>query len=402
MFDLLGRVNYSGGEAIFRFGEQGDSAYLIESGWVAIEFPHSHRQVIGPGELFGEIALIDRGTRTATATALEQTRLVQLPRDLVESKLTDADPLIRHLLLLVLERFRATHQRLEGGPLPAGDLARNDLDRSANFRRHAVAHVQMVHDINEAMQAGQFELFYQPIASSADASLSGFEALIRWHHPRLGFLPPLEFLDVAEATGQIVPLGLWTLRQASEDIRKLNARAQNNSNEPLFVSVNVSARQLGERGQSASFIDFLSQHSVAPSTVRLEVTETALIQDPETAQQALKELRAEGFRVALDDFGTGYSSLSYLQQYPVDAIKIDRQFISRMLKEDSSMQIVLASVRLAEALGLDVVAEGVESEAEMSHLANMHCKYSQGYYLSKPMPLAAALEYVDRQAQRDS
>ncbi len=403
MFDGLKRIIYQSGEEIFREGDSGFCAYLIESGTVEVtilnDMKNLNLETLGAGELFGEIALIDNKPRTATVTTLEKTRVVKINSDLFQAKLAKADPLIEHLLLLILRRFRKNYQRQTGTSRSMPEYVNTDFDQAfSDTQENLIEHFRIASDINEALEQEQFQLYYQPITSIKDKSLAGFEALIRWHHPQKGLMAPMEFLDIAENTDQILPIGIWTLDRACRDLDALSRanshRSSSSQPSELFISVNLSARQLTKAADTNDFLNILQKAGVDPSRIKLEVTETALIEEPEITQQILSDLRESGFHVSLDDFGTGYSSLSYLQKFPVDDIKIDRSFVSRMFSDNGSMQIVKASIDLADAMDLEVIAEGVETKEELELLDNMHCAYAQGYYFSKPLPLAEAIEYA--------
>ena len=388
MFDGLERLIYQPGEQIFKEGDEGCCAYLIESGGVDVSVYRENKpfsiSTLGNGELFGEVALIDNKPRTATVTALEETRVVRINRELIDAKLANHDPIIEHLLRLVLKRFRDTHYRLIGKEKVIETDVDNDVDKAfSDTQQNLIEHIRIASDIHDALINDEFKLYYQPIISIKDEQLVGFEALIRWAHPEKGIVSPLDFISIAESTDQIIPLGNWTLEQACTDITKLNKIVENKLiHIPLFVSVNVSARQLSKSNDTDEFKNIINIAGVSTKFIKLEVTETLMIDEPEYAEQILTSLKNIGFKLSLDDFGTGYSSLSHLQKFPVDNIKIDRSFISRMLSDNGSMQIVKASIDLARAMGMEVIAEGVETREELEKLAEMNCNYIQSFHYS--------------------
>ncbi len=397
MFESLEHLTYQSGDQIFQEGDKGDCAFLIESGSIDISTRKNSKFyriiILGEGDLFGEIALIDNEPRTATATALEETRLIRIDRDLIDTELANGNPIIEHILRLVLKRFRHTYYKLIGKDLFSIETSKSDQALS-DTQKNLIEHVRKASDINVALKQDQFILYYQPIILIEDEQLVGFEALIRWMHPDDGLIPPMQFLNIAENTGQILPIGTWVLEQACRDFKKLNKSSRNSSKQaPLFISVNLSARQLARAGDTEQFVNILRNAQVDPENIKLEVTETALIEEAETAQHILSDLKNLGFHVSLDDFGTGYSSLSHLQKFPVDDIKIDLSFISRMLVDPNSMQIVKASIDLARAMDLETVAEGVESKEDVKQLGYMKCTYAQGYYYAKPLPLPDAIDF---------
>ena len=399
MFENLEHLNYQSGNQIFHEGDKGDCAFLIQSGSVDISTRKDSKffriTTLGEGELFGEMALIDDEPRTATATALEETSVISIDRNLVDAELAHDNPIIEHLLRLVLRRFRHTHYKLIGKDLFSLETSEKESDQAfSETRKTLIEHVRIASDINEALKQDQFKLYYQPIISIKDEQLVGFEALIRWMHPDDGLIPPMEFLNIAENTGQIIPIGTWVLEQACRDFHELNKSSRNSSKQaPLFISINLSARQLTKAGDAEQIANILRNAQIDPKNIKLEVTETALIEKAEITQHILSDLRNLGFHVSLDDFGTGYSSLSHLQKFPVDDIKIDLSFVSRMLDDPNSMQIVKGSIDLARAMDLETVAEGVESKEDVKQLGYMNCTYAQGYYYAKPLPLPEAIDY---------
>ncbi len=401
MFEGLERIICQPGEKIFQEGAEGDCAYLIESGRVEISVLRENRNInvsiLGAGDLFGEMALIDSGVRTATATAIEETCVVSIYRSLIEKKLTKTDPTIKHLLHLVLKRFRNIHDSLTQNGLQTPEKEDKDLDNiPSETQQLFIQHIRTASDIREALNRDEFRLYYQPIIAIDDDRLAGFEALIRWRHPEHGLIPPVEFLSVMENTGQILPVGVWIVERACHDFNKFSKEHYKlfGSSAPLFLSINLSANQLADAEHMMQLANIVHRTGVDPACIKWEVTETVLIGELEQAQQILTTLRDQGFCASLDDFGTGFSSLSYLQKFPVDSIKIDRSFINRMLSDHNSMQIVKASIGLAKTLDLVVVAEGVESKEEVEQLIDMGCSYCQGYYYAKPLPPAETMGYI--------
>jgi EAL domain-containing protein (putative c-di-GMP-specific phosphodiesterase class I) len=208
----------------------------------------------------------------------------------------------------------------------------------------------------------------------------GAEVLLRWHHPELGMVGPDRFIPIAEETGLILPLGEWVLQEAVRLLR----RWQN----PLRLAVNLSARQCHGSALLPLLDRLVAESGIDAALLELEITESAAMQDPERSRTLLRELRARGFTVAIDDFGTGYSSLSYLKLFEIDRIKIDRGFVKDIESDPNDAVIVTATIGLAHALGLGVVAEGVETEAQVAFLRSKFCNEAQGYLFARPMPVA--------------
>lgn len=401
MFEGLERITYRPGDLIFQEGSDGDCAYLVESGRVEISITRENRRFkiceLGEGELFGEMALLDKKPRTAAASALEETHVVCVDHNWITTKLDSVDPSIEHLLLLILKRSRDTHKLLKQKDWLIPEETDKESDKTfSDTQRNLIRDIRIGSDINEALKRDEFQLYYQPIIAPKDEILFGFEALIRWVHPDDGLIPPMHFLDVAENTKQILSIGTWVVERACHDLNELSKEYHKitGSSVPLFISVNLSANQLADAEHMAQLANIFYSREIDPACIKLEVTETVMIDELEQAQQILTKFQDQGFRVSLDDFGTGYSSLSHLQNFPVDDIKIDQSFISRMLSDHRNMQIVKASIDLAKTLDLETVAEGVESKEEVEQLINMGCSYCQGYYYAKPLPLQEAVEYI--------
>jgi EAL domain-containing protein (putative c-di-GMP-specific phosphodiesterase class I) len=388
MLEALDRRRFSPGDLIFQKGEPGDCAFLIEAGQVEISDPDLGCVLarIGEGELIGEIALIDQNPRTATARAIQGTVLIEVRRERVEQLLQDTDPIIRHLLNVVLRRFRNIRATGAGSALLISEPSIAAIDL---LQVTAAQKLTLLQDMNHALATSQFVLHYQPIYQLSDHCLAGFEALIRWNHPTLGLVPPMSFLGLAEETGLIKQIGLWVLEQACRDWPQLRTLAR--SAQP-FVSVNVSARQLTDGLFATDAMRIQRQHHMPARELKLELTESTLIESPATAQAQLAQLTDMGNSIALDDYGTGFSTLENLQNYRFDTIKLDQRFIREMLNSNLSFQIVMSSVGLIRSLHMDVVAEGIES-ADLAHaLTELGCHYGQGYWFGRPKPLAALLQ----------
>ena len=253
------------------------------------------------------------------------------------------------------------------------------LDKVAKHR------LSIENGLMRAMNTGQFKMAYQPIVKAEDGKIQGFEALIRWDSPEHGSVSPSEFVPVAEETGLILELGDWITRQAFKDCRRWGGP---------YVSVNVSARQFLRQNVADRILQYAEDADLHPSKIQIELTETALIDDVERADKNLRVLRAAGVRVALDDFGTGYSSLVYLNQFAIDCIKIDKSFVDNITRDRQSAVIVASVSRLAMSLGMSVVAEGVETEAQRGVLIAAGCGALQGYHFGRPMTAHAVSDLL--------
>ena len=374
------------GEWIFREGDPGDCAFVIESGVVAIIYEHdgvaetiAH---LGAGELFGEMALIDGRARSASARASTDLRLRTVTFEHLNDRLASADPMLRLMLKAMLSRYRDF--LAPGGQRPL-EPEGHDHDRAAMRDR-----LEMEQDLVLAIERGEFQLVYQPIIKLADLSTGGFEALLRWRSPQRGYVSPADFVPAAEASGLIVPIGRWILREACAALARMAPRGD------VFMNINLSGRQITGAGPKQDVAAALRASGLPARRIKLEVTESLLMLDFEAAIQVLVDLRDAGFRIAIDDFGTGYSSLSYLHRLPVDTLKIDRSFIGRIIDDEPSRKIVAALGNLSQRLGMDVVAEGVETVAQVCALREMGFEYAQGYYFSRMVPEAEATTLLSR------
>jgi EAL domain-containing protein (putative c-di-GMP-specific phosphodiesterase class I) len=248
-----------------------------------------------------------------------------------------------------------------------------------------VDRVELGHEVRRACELGEFVLHYQPVVHLESGQLSGLEALIRWQHPSRGLLPPSEFLDVAEATGAIVPLGAWAIREACAQARRWKDMLGGAS---IRVGVNLSPTQMLQPGLARTVASALATSGLDPAELVLELTEAVMIEDTSGAIERLRELDALGVLLAIDDFGTGFSSLNYVRQLPFRMIKIDKSFIDDVSESVHDAALVRAIVELGRALDVTTVAEGVETADQMLALRELGCDRAQGYYFSHPLPPA--------------
>jgi len=253
----------------------------------------------------------------------------------------------------------------------------------ADMRASVLARLQLETDLRGALEREEFRNFYQPIVSLDSGQIVGFEALLRWQHPTRGLLGPEEFILVAEETGLIRELGWWNLREACRQMS--DWRTGPNGRPDLIISVNLSAKQFLQPNLVVDIRKLLHELSLSPDALKLEITESAVMADPSAAVEMLQQIKSIGIHLAIDDFGTGYSSLSYLHRFPLDTLKIDRSFIRDMQEDGEGMEIARTILPMANNLRLDVVAEGVETLEQVALLKQLHCKYAQGYYFSKPL-----------------
>jgi diguanylate cyclase (GGDEF)-like protein/PAS domain S-box-containing protein len=256
--------------------------------------------------------------------------------------------------------------------------------------------LELEQELRRAVELEEFRVFYQPIIALNSRKVIGIEALIRWQHPRLGLIAPAHFINTAEETGLIVPMGRWVLEEACRQVSQWQTEREDDIR--LELSVNLSAKQLQQPNLAMEIAEVLKKTGLAPINLKLEITESVAMSDAEGMLARLHELKALGVKLAIDDFGTGYSSLSYLKRFPVDTLKIDRSFVSGLGQNAEDTAIVQAVVTMAHTVGLTVTAEGVETTEITDHLQGLGCDLAQGYYFAKPLPsadLAALLNQHD-------
>ena len=246
--------------------------------------------------------------------------------------------------------------------------------------------LELEQELRRAVELEEFRVFYQPIIALNSRKVIGIEALIRWQHPRLGLIAPAHFINTAEETGLIVPMGRWVLEEACRQVSQWQTEREDDIR--LELSVNLSAKQLQQPNLATEIAEVLKKTGLAPINLKLEITESVAMSDAEGMLARLHELKALGVKLAIDDFGTGYSSLSYLKRFPVDTLKIDRSFVSGLGQNAEDTAIVQAVVTMAHTVGLTVTAEGVETTEITDHLQGLGCDLAQGYYFAKPLPSA--------------
>ena len=262
----------------------------------------------------------------------------------------------------------------------------NGTDRylfsSQHLNEMAVNQLKIENSLHEAIQKDEFQLHYQPKIDAATGQIAGFEALLRWQSAKLGFVPPNEFIQVAEQSGQIDAIGKWVLFNACRQLRAWMDMGL----EVKPIAINLSGLQLRQQNLPVQIQNTLKEFQLSSHLLEIELTESSLVNAYDQSFTILKQIREMGFRVTMDDFGTGYSSLSYLKDIPLTGLKIDRAFVCEINKDENANKLIASIVSMAHGLGLDVVAEGVEERFQADHMVALGCEYLQGYYFSRPIP----------------
>lgn len=377
--DLSHCVKISAGELIFAQNDPPTTAFLIESGRVEISAIQEGRvRILGElevGALLGEMAVIDAAPRLATARALTDCALIPIDREQFHERLAAADPVVRALLMSQLTRYRSALATLTGHSESHARAA--GADEAGAFEK-----IRLESELRSALTRDELDVRLQPIQRIATNSIAGYEALIRWEHPQRGQVSPAEFIRLAEETSLIVPVGEYVLRRVCEMLAELRAKGH----DPLpFIALNVSARQLEDPLLIDRMLDQLHAHSLPPDSLEIEITE-GLVLDTEAIARLLDRCHHAGMLVALDDFGTGYSNLGPLLTLGFDRIKLDQAFV-RAMDKPRGAALVKAILGMAKALNCELIAEGVETEAQLAALRSMGCDFAQGWFIGRPVAL---------------
>ncbi len=391
---------------LIREGDQPTCGYLIERGSVEVLLERLHGDrilaILGPGEIVGEMALVDQAPRTASIRAREDCHLLPITADSLAKRLAAADPVLRLVLGTIIERFRTT---LSGvGGLKASNQPGNKKSLIANAA--ATAELRLEKELEVALREGQIIVHYQPIVRLFDGRLTGFEALARWAHPTLGLVSPATFIPIAEASGLSATLASIALRQVVQALSGLRERATRCCDrvDNLQIAVNICGYDLMNPDFVSGLGAIAADDCRGAEGITLELTETALVESPGEASEALEEARRLGFKIAVDDFGTGYSSLNYIRTLPVDILKIDKSFVQGTTDSATTRSIVASMVHLGKSLGMTVVGEGIETSAQRTLLQTLGCDSGQGHLFGRPLPLDQTLDLISawRPASEDT
>ena len=262
-----------------------------------------------------------------------------------------------------------------------------------NMHARAVKLLQLETDLRTAIERDELVMYYQPIIDLNSMRLFGFESLIRWNHPTRGLVPPTEFIPVSEQTGFIIPLTLWVLRTSCRQM--VEWQRKNPANKNLVISINISGKHFAQKNLVEQIKRILFETGIEPSCVKLELTESAVMENAESVISMMKQIRDLGIQLSIDDFGTGYSSLSYLHRFPINTLKVDRSFVNTMEDGTENGEIVRTVIALAKTLRLDVIAEGIETIHQLHQLRILGCEYGQGYLFSRPVPAEEAEKLIE-------
>lgn len=347
------------GDVLFHEGDVADTAYIIESGELEISTQTDGNKVVicslVDGDIVGEMGIIDDEPRTATATAIQSTRLISASRNQLTDRISEADDILKLLVKVLLDRYRSGLSKMKGETRGA-----DSKEVVAEFIHHGISKIRLEAELRQALEANELKVYYQPIGDLRTGNVAGFEALTRWFHPTRGFISPGLFISLAEETDLIVPVGLHVFKQASEDMVRLQKAADEKGYEhPLFMSINVSGRQVINDQFLKQAAEIVDGTGLPREQFKLEITESFAI-DVAAAESWISEAHALGFKVSLDDFGTGVSSLETLYRLDLDAAKVDRAFVIDLANNQRNRQLTRDIVAMIQRLGLEVIVEGVE------------------------------------------
>ncbi len=374
-------VSAAAGDLLFKEDDPADCAYLVEEGWVEIYTERAGwRQslsLIGPGEIFGEMGVIDGSPRMATAVVTEDCKLLRITVEQFKALLGHAEPFHTELLVKLVTRFREAQRAwMDGTPLPRQESSAMGPGYATLARQR---------DLACALDRGEIVAHLQPIVDLTSGRWRGFEALARWQSPLSGLVLPDEFLPLSERTGLIRRIDLHIAENAMRAVAAVE-------DGPLpYVNINFSAWHFRDDRLVPNMVALLEKTGLPAERVRLELTETLMLDDPDRALKIMTALAEIGIRLALDDFGTGYSSLSVLHRMPIHILKIDRALVTGVLTEGRPRRILRNIIALAGDLGMEIVPEGIEDEETAEILRQLGCRIGQGFLFAKPLPMDQAI-----------
>lgn len=388
-------MNFKQNEIIFTQGQVGDYAYLIEEGKVEIfqtkkNMQDVHLAVLGEGEIFGEMALFESNVRTASTRALSDCRLLKIKKEQLFERVNSSDKIVQLIIRILMKRLTQKNMEMVGEKVVMPDI--DDSGLSDTKRKEAdgaaVQSLKFENEINEAFLKKEFVIYHQPIFKMSDKSVVGSEALIRWESPQQGLVSPGRFVDILENSSMIVPVGYWIIEECFLHHKTIKNK---NPQRDFSISINVSSRQFLHFNFIEKLKELVEKHEVNPQNFKLEITERLLMEGGGVID-ILNKCHDMGFAISLDDFGTGFSSLQYLAQMPIDFIKIDRSFVMNVIQNPKTYAVVSSIIYLAKKLNLQIISEGIETEAELRAMAEMGSEYGQGYLFSKPVSFNVFLD----------
>lgn len=384
------RRSFRAGERIFTEGDAPDVAYLLDSGRIEVWATQGSKRLslsfLGPGEILGEMAVIDRAPRSASADAITDVVVTEIRADQLRERLDEADPVLRGLLIGLLSRYRRGLRAARVGVLSEPEEEHSPAE--ADQQRRVADKIRLERELLEAIEREELRVVFQPIYDLRGACIAGFEALVRWDHPVRGSVSPAEFIALAEETSLIVPVGHYALRKSCQLLAEMDERLQGRAFP--WIAVNISGRQ----SAVPDFADLLARTAgeagVDPRRLKAEITESLAL-DYERVSELIARCRSYGIGVSLDDFGTGYSGLGHLYRLDFDAIKLDQSFVRPLPADAKAAALVRGIAGLLTGMGAEMVAEGVETIEQARLLKEFGVRYLQGWLIGKPQDPAQSI-----------
>ncbi|BAQ61215.1 diguanylate cyclase/phosphodiesterase with PAS/PAC sensor [Geminocystis sp. NIES-3708] len=386
------------GECIFEEGEKGEFAYIIDEGEVEISTISADNKkiilnILKAGDLFGELALVDGSPRSASAYARTNVVLTIVTSEQVKTRIEDADPILKLLLMVVMKYFRSETDRLR--------LAKEELDQLTLQKTQkdyqekifqAIELIRLESELRTGFKQNELVPFYQPIIDLKTNLIVGFEVLLRWFSATRGNISPSIFIPLAESTSLIVPIGEWLLEEGLKAILRIKEETNYN----VFLSINIAEKQISDVDFLPIFKNKIITSSVNPNQIKLEILERSLFEG-DIALSLMNDCRNFGLHLVIDDFGTGYANLSYLKNFKFDTMKIDQCFVKDLENNDKDQIICRTLISLSQGLNMTTVAEGIENQSQLDILKSLGCNYGQGYLFSPALPLEKAIDFIKQQ-----
>lgn len=385
-------------QIIFNEGDAGDCAYIIEKGRVLVYLNKDQEDIpltiLGEGEIFGEMALMDMQTRSASVRALEDVRLAIVTKQQVLERVSTADKVVQLLMRVLLKRLRRNTGKL---PHRFAEVEFENSGAGDDVTQSTLEQIKLENQIFQAFQQKEFELFYQPIINLKTKQIAGCEALLRWNSPERGLVSPNLFIDIIENSSMVIPIGHWIINQALKDLKQIQEHLTQKGKKKLadafMMSINISGRQFTHSDFVNNLEDLREKHDLSANNIKLEMTERIMM-DGAIALEALNQCRSLGYAISIDDFGTGFSSLQYLTQMPISFLKIDRCFVMKLLTDPKSKAVVSSIIHLAHAMDIEIIAEGIEQNEESLVLETLGARFGQGYLFSRPVDLGRFIQQI--------
>lgn len=398
-FDIKRKIN--AGETILKQGDEGDAAYLIEDGIVEILIEKENGLIQslgtrGSGTIIGEMSLVDKKPRTATIKAVDDCTLLEISREDFNRRLESADPIIQMIIKVIITRYRDMITRAHILGRKDNVALPDEFEKELVEKANAVENIKITHELKDAINNNNLELYYQPIIDLQTKKVAGFEALSRWKHPEKGYVSPDIFIPIAEESGLIIDISRKIVKESCETLIEFeNIRKSEN---PFFMSVNFSAKDFVTPDFKSYIVNILDKNNLSHDQLHIEITERLLMDQPSRARETLQSCKEAGIPISIDDFGTGYSSLSYLHYFPIDILKIDRSFIENMQKDETAYELAKSIISLGHNMKMSIIAEGIEEKEQAEILTDMGVDKAQGFYYAKPMPKSELINFLSETA----